>query len=632
MDIIKIKGLVSYRTEINQKYFEIQQKKNYEIMKRNAIVQQNRPSLVTGNGQEKPISNKEFRDIKILDIFSTKFIENIIRSLEKILTNCGIVVNVFIRNICNDDIIASTRDKNRYMFICCPQTLLQCANGPVYPAKLLELPSNKYFLYQLEQLDLNNKKNLNQNIINLISKSKHTFDYSDTNINYYPTEIKYKISKLIPPIVESSNFTYKDIIKASKKFRQDGIQDEDGIQYEDKEIDVFFCGHINERRDTIIKYLKEYGINVTVKQDVFGEELTTLISKSKIFINIKTNNASDVLESCRLHEALMSTNTHIVSEPVKVSKEMELYKERVIFTDDFMNTIKVLLSKKGVIDYRGWLNYSKITHLTETELFIQLDKEYDNKKLLHRYQCFSNLDLIKNIIIPTINVGDIKETVLIEFRPMPHLDFLIRNTIIKFPKWSHTVVCGNLNYVLLKNICEQISKNITIINLDIDNLTPSDYSKLLTNKDFWLQFKGEKILLYQEDTMLFHNRIEEFMQYDYIGASWAIGQEDNLFGVGNGGFSLRSKSKMIECINTVNSCDLKLGQSTVGYMKATNSNFIPEDVYFSKTLIDYKLGKVALRNVANRFSQETQLCINPLGGHNFWLAENSKLKIGFTLK
>ena len=45
-----------------------------------------------------------------------------------------------------------------------------------------------------------------------------------------------------------------------------------------------------------------------------------------------------------------------------------------------------------------------------------------------------------------------KETVLIEFRPLPNLEFLIRNTIIKLKDWNHTVVCGNINYNFIKNI------------------------------------------------------------------------------------------------------------------------------------------------------------------------------------
>jgi len=254
-------------------------------------------------------------------------------------------------------------------------------------------------------------------------------------------------------------------------------------------------------------------------------------------------------------------------------------------------------------------------------------KHNNDLKSLHRYECFNQTKIIKNIIIN--DFGDkknMKETVLIEFRPMPNLEFLIRNTIIKLPNWNHSIVCGNINYKFIKDICEDICKNsnskINIVKLDINNLTPSKYSELLTTIDFWNNFTADKILLYQEDTMLFKNNIDDFLEYDYIGAPWPIEQDDNLFGVGNGGFSLRSRKKMIEVIEKVKVKDLKLGNSTKKYMMNTNSTFVPEDVYFSKGLSVYKLGKVATRDVAINFSQETQLSPSPLGGHNFWIAEN----------
>ena len=167
--------------------------------------------------------------------------------------------------------------------------------------------------------------------------------------------------------------------------------------------------------------------------------------------------------------------------------------------------------------------------------------------------------------------------------------------------------------------------NINVIKLEISNLTPSSYSELLLTKEFWNNFEGEKLLIYQEDSLLFHGHIDNFLKYDYIGAPWPHRQDDNSLGVGNGGFSLRSKSKMIECIEKVKVEDLKLGKSTKEYMNNTNSTILPEDIFFSKALIDFKLGNVSSRNVARTFSQETQLGINPLGGHNFWLAENNKI-------
>ena len=255
-----------------------------------------------------------------------------------------------------------------------------------------------------------------------------------------------------------------------------------------------------------------------------------------------------------------------------------------------------------------------------------INKKIINKKIInkktHRRYCLNNLPLIRNIIIPEIYKNLKHETILIEFREMPHLEFLIRNTIIKLPKWSHTIVCGNNNYNFINRICNTITENIKIIKLDIDNLTPSLYSQLLMTVDFWNNFKGEKLLIYQEDTILFHNKIEPFLKYDYIGAPWPITQDDNIYGVGNGGFSLRSRNKMIECIQKVKPAELKLGKSTIEYIKNTKSTIIPEDVYFSKALIDNKIGIVSKRSDALKFSQETQQSINPMGGHQYWLSNN----------
>jgi len=252
-------------------------------------------------------------------------------------------------------------------------------------------------------------------------------------------------------------------------------------------------------------------------------------------------------------------------------------------------------------------------------------------KVQHRTICLSKLPIIRNIIIDCF--GDdtnSKETILIEFRPLPHLEFLLRNTIIKLNNWNHTIVCGNKNYAMCYEICENIHKilknKIKIMKLDIDNLTPSEYSQLLMTKDFWNRFVGEKLLVYQEDTMLFHGNITPFLKYDYVGAPWQINQDDNSYGVGNGGFSLRTKSKMLECIDKIDPKNLKLGKSTIDYMNNTKSTFIPEDVYFSKAMIDNNIGVVATRDIATEFSQETQKSINPLGGHNYWLADNNIIK------
>ena len=569
-----------------------------------------------------------------IDIFATCFVENIAHAFATILKDCGMHTTVNIRNLTNADIERARNEPHTYLFIFCPHTLLQSQTKAVYPSGLTPLPPNKYYLYQLEQLDVPNPRYMNTHITRLIQGSKQTFDYSEINIPFYSKELRDKVSVLMPPVVE---WPAQALAPAEQIQAQDGVVADgvvaDGVvadgETTTQKYDIIFCGHSTERREKIINEIKAAGYSVLHLTNSFGPALTEQIKQARIFLNIHHSAITSSLETCRLNEVVQSTAVHIISEKSGQPKLEKLYEGRVYFveTADIIDTIKAMAEP-----YNTLYDITHLKHLTEYVIFNCLNMNYTNNKILHRYNCYAQLGLIKNVILPEITKNNVNETILIEFRPMLHLEFLLRNAILKLPEWSYTVVCGNLNYKCIKSICDSISANITIIQLNIDNLTPSDYSKLLMTKDFWLNFKGEKLLLYQEDSMLFHNQITEFLQYDYIGAAWPIGQDDNSYGVGNGGFSLRSKAKMIECIEKVNpETDLQLGESTLAYMKATDSYCLPEDVYFSKALIENKLGLVAPRAVANKFSQENQLCENPLGGHNFWLAKGNKLTVGNTL-
>ena len=77
-----------------------------------------------------------------------------------------------------------------------------------------------------------------------------------------------------------------------------------------------------------------------------------------------------------------------------------------------------------------------------------------------RYVCYNYLDFIKYIELPYIKKKNIYESVLIEFRKLPHIEFIIRNNILKLgTDWCHTVICGNLNYEMVNNICSNITVN-----------------------------------------------------------------------------------------------------------------------------------------------------------------------------
>lgn len=118
------------------------------------------------------------------------------------------------------------------------------------------------------------------------------------------------------------------------------------------------------------------------------------------------------------------------------------------------------------------------------------------------------------------------------------------------------------------------------------------YNKLLKSKNFWNKIKEENVLIFQEDSRLLREGIEEFYEYDYIGATW-----DFYPFVGNGGLSFRHKSAMLKVLEVCNP-----------------ENDINEDVYFAWGCNVLKLN-LAPVNVANKFSCETQFHLGTLGYH-----------------
>jgi hypothetical protein len=102
-----------------------------------------------------------------------------------------------------------------------------------------------------------------------------------------------------------------------------------------------------------------------------------------------------------------------------------------------------------------------------------------------------------------------------------------------------------------------------------------------------------------------------------VGAPWKqyINGDNDDECVGNGGLSLRKKTKMLE--------QLKLG----GYTKQTGELF-PEDIFFSNnksvyTNGEYKNNKINIKKpsveIAKRFSVEGLFYATPVGIHKNWL-------------
>jgi len=197
--------------------------------------------------------------------------------------------------------------------------------------------------------------------------------------------------------------------------------------------------------------------------------------------------------------------------------------------------------------------------------------------------------------------------IIVEPRKHPALLFVLNNVLTNLSDdWKIVICCGNKNQDFVMNIIhKKLSRfidRISCFNLGVDNLTKDQYSLLLTNPKFYDMIPTEIFLIFQTDSMIFSknkDRINDFLEYDYVGAPWdnfPVASEN----VGNGGFSLRRKSKMLEIIST------------------TPYNTTAEDIYFCyhPTI---QLHKPDFEK-AKQFSVEAVFYEQPFACHRVWAA------------
>ena len=116
-----------------------------------------------------------------------------------------------------------------------------------------------------------------------------------------------------------------------------------------------------------------------------------------------------------------------------------------------------------------------------------------------------------------------------------------------------------------------------------------DYNSVLTNPAFWRGCRYDRVLIFQHDSGLLRHGIEDFLEYDFIGAPIA-----NIPGCMNGGLSIRNPEMMyITCVN---------------YKYDHSCN---EDVWFCNHL----KGNLPTKEVAQKFSVETIFGLGSLGYH-----------------
>lgn len=194
--------------------------------------------------------------------------------------------------------------------------------------------------------------------------------------------------------------------------------------------------------------------------------------------------------------------------------------------------------------------------------------------------------------------------VIVEPRQHKSMEFVLRNFLTNLEaNWAVLVFHGNQNKEWLETMINgplaEFKSRISLSNLGVDNLEyPEGYNTLLTSKEFYEKIPTEIFLVFQTDSMICPQHkglLYKFLKYDYVGAPWGHAPD---LGVGNGGLSLRRKSKMLQVIEK---CPPRPPREN-------------EDIYFARSCAAAPLNRPSFEE-AKEFSIENVMAPRSFGLH-----------------
>jgi hypothetical protein len=222
--------------------------------------------------------------------------------------------------------------------------------------------------------------------------------------------------------------------------------------------------------------------------------------------------------------------------------------------------------------------------------------------------------------------------VIIEPRKHKALEFVLTNFMTNLNSdWDFVIFHGTENQEFIEDIINtKLSEHIpriTMVNMGVKNLTREQYSLMFYDETMYKYIPTEVFLIFQTDSMIFaknKDKINDFLQYDYVGAPWPkdSGGLHAKAEVGNGGLSLRRKSKMLELLSHKDTFDKNLLGPNIEYYYL--GKYPVEDLYFCGYLTPTVTVNKPDFNKAKEFSIEAIINDEPFGVHQCWSKYNLK--------
>jgi hypothetical protein len=222
------------------------------------------------------------------------------------------------------------------------------------------------------------------------------------------------------------------------------------------------------------------------------------------------------------------------------------------------------------------------------------------------YQYFFDITRF-NFKSPSQNVPIIYPYIafIVDDRATQQLVDVVINVLQYIPNdWKVQIFTHIQNWPFYKeSFLSPFIKNNRVFMMPIDfprnNMSGADFINLfLTSVSLWRRVQGDKALYFQIDSVICSNssyKLTDFLQYDFVGAPWIVG------GCCNGGFSIRSRTKILQMLES----------GKVHYPL----HRINEDGWYTRNLPRFN-GTVAPVHIARTFSVETIYHSRPFAVHN----------------
>ena len=173
-------------------------------------------------------------------------------------------------------------------------------------------------------------------------------------------------------------------------------------------------------------------------------------------------------------------------------------------------------------------------------------------------------------------------------------------------------------------IFAEIDESLVYYNDSKPNITIDGYNRIFLSPNFWSALPVENIFVFQKDCFMYKMFDDKFLEYDFVGALsvFFVGENNIQSLVTNGGFSLRKKTAMLECLRHVSFTQLykdlyqTISKQKINIINPDKLGKRNEDIFFSLAC-ELLCKNIPEHHIQPEFAVEAEYNID-VAGHHGW--------------